>query len=225
MTGAASPISVTLGGVYHWKIDPDFLDECITKCLSDGILSQFDESFFENAEVCYHRRRSELWFHDRSRRDGELFLYDLDREMWYCYSGVSVERLFVYNGGVGFFEGGKICLFDEALATDSYVDKECEIKAVFESGYLDFGGVETDKRLENAVLVAELCGGGLSVCVNDGRVLSLVKLSEADAAAPTIYEPRMPTGRFRMAKLTLCADGPFRQRIYRAELFAQKGKK
>lgn len=225
MTGAASPISVSSSGVYRWKIDPDFLDECITRPLSDPIWSLIDDSFFENAEVCYNRKRAELWFHDRTKKEGRILLYHLDREEWYCYSGVSVDRLFTYRDGVGFTEGGNVFLFDEELVVDRTASEARDIVAICEIDWVDFDGVGVEKRLEEGVFTADLGGGELSVSLEDGEPLTKVTLCEKNGVSARVYEARMPTGRFRDAKLRLVADGPFKQRIYRAELLAQKGKK
>lgn len=224
LTGAASPISVTYGGIYRWRIDVDLLDECTAGQISGDIRPLLDDSFFQNAEVCHQRHRAELWFRDKSKTAGRIFIYSLDRDLWYCYSGIEADRMFAFGGGVGLVHGGKVFLFDEELTVDRFADGECEIKAVYESGWLEFDGVGTEKRLASATLTAELHGGELCVRFGEGAPLSEVKLLAANAVAPDIYEPRMPTGRFRAARLTFLADGAARQRIYRADLLAQKGK-
>ena len=225
MTGASSPITVTLGGIYQWKIDPEFLEECVIKCLSNDVLPLLGETFFKNAEVCFHRRRSELWFRDTANKNGRIFLYHLERGIWYCYCGIEADRLFSFEGGIGYTNGGKVCLFDEHLHADSFTGQIKEIEAFYESGQSDFGNVGCDKRFAGAVLTAELNDGALSIGLEgDKEMLSKLELKEKDAAAIDIYEPRMPTGRFRTARLTLFSKGTSGQRIYRAELLAQKGK-
>ncbi len=225
MTGASSPISVARSGIYLWKIDPDLLDECITRCISDELIPFLEDSFFTGAGICHHRRRGELWFYDPSGKDGRLFLYSLDRKMWYCYSSISVDRMFTFGGGVGFTKGGAVCIFDEELSVDRLADGESRIEAVFESGWLDFGGADADKRLESILLTAELLGGELSASLHDGELLAEEGFFGTDPISSWIYERRAPTGRYRAAKLRLSACGPIRERIYRAELLAQKGKK
>jgi hypothetical protein len=132
--------------------------------------------------------------------------------------------MFAFGTGVGLVLGGGVFLFDETRKTDRYADGERAIEAVFESGWLDFDGVGTEKRLACATLTATPSGGDLFLCIEDGAVLAKTRVKAADAAAPDVYELRMPTGRFRTARLTLVAGGKARQRIYRAELLAQKGK-
>ena len=225
MTGASSPISVAHSGVYLWEIDPDLLSECVVRCISKEMLPVLEGRFFANAGICHHRKRGELWFYDADGGDGRILLYSLDRKTWYCYSGVLADRLFAFDGGVGFVKGDKLCIFDEDLCTDRFFDGEEKISALFESGWLDFDGAGTDKRLEALVLTADLSVGELSASLFDGKLLGEEKIFEADAVASGIYERRVPTGRFRAAKLRLCACGPMRERIYRVELLAQKGKK
>ncbi|MBQ7380611.1 MAG: hypothetical protein IJW69_00850 [Clostridia bacterium] len=224
MTGAASPISVTYDGIYRWRIDADLLDECTATKISGEVRALLGESFLENAEICHRRGRAELWFRDRSRVDGQILIYHLERGVWYSYSGLEADLMFAFGGGIGLVRGGRVFLFDESLSEDRFADGEREIKAVYESGWLEFDGVGAEKRLAGATLIAALDGGGLSVTLEDGEPLAEVELSEHDAVAPDIYEPRMPSCRFRTARLTLVADGAARQRIYRAELLAQKGK-
>ncbi len=223
MTGAASPITVSDGGIYRWKIDSDLLDECITRKLSDDMAPLVDESFWRHAEVCHNRSRAELWFYAKGDAEGRIFIYSLDRETWYCFHGIAADGLFTFAGGVGAVRGGEIFLFDERLSADQMAEGEKPIEAVFMSGWLDFGGVEAEKRLARATLVTAL-GEGMRVGLDDGERLCEVVLTDADRQAPDIYDLRTPTGRFRSVRLTLTASGLDRQRIYRAELLAQKGK-
>ncbi|MBE6662236.1 MAG: hypothetical protein E7606_03010 [Ruminococcaceae bacterium] len=223
LTGAASPITVSDGGIYRWKIDSDLLDECITRKISEDIAPLLDESFWQRAEVCHNRSRAELWFYAKGDTEGRIFIYSLDREVWYSFHGIAVDGLFAFGGGVGAVRGGEVFLFDERLPFDQTAEGEKPIEAFFTSGWLDFGGVEADKHLARATLIATF-GEGVRVGVDDGERLFELTLKAADRQAPDIYDLRTPTGRFRSARLTLTADGPNRQRIYRAELLAQKGK-
>ena len=225
MTGASSPVSVAQSGIYLWKIDPDLLEECTTTCLSSELGSLLEDRFFAEAGICHHRRRGELWFYKAGDKDGRVFLYSLDRKMWYCYSGILADRMFMFDGGVAFAKGNEVFLFDETISADCLKDGEVNIEAVFESGWLDFGCADTDKRLENILLTAELSGGEISVELLDGEPLGEEIFLKTDAVPSGVYDRRAPTGRFRAAKLRLCACGPRRERIYRAELVAQKGKK
>lgn len=224
MTGAAAPVTVAHNGIYRWRIDKDLKEECVLTQLSERIRPLLNEAFFSSACVCPNRIRDEIWFCSPHDEKGRVFLYHPLRETWYCYGGIAADRLFDFGGGIGFTRGGKVFLFDERLSTDLLVEGERKIEASYESGWLDFGDVGTDKRLMGALLTAELGEGTLALTWEDGGLLGEVSFCCEDAAAPDLYEARMPTGRFRVAKLTLTARGAHRQRIYRAELLAQKGK-
>lgn len=224
MTGNASPITVAHGDIYKWHIDPEFIKECSWKPISSAIHPLLDKSFFMNAEVCYHRCRSELWFRDRSRADSHILIYHLDRGVWYRYSGLSLDGMFEFGGGIGFTSGSHIYLFDESLASDMTADGERPITGVYESGLLDFGDLHTDKHLTDILLIADVGDGALSVSVSDGAPLSDTLLCSEPTHSPDIYDLRAPTSRFRAVAFGLTASGGARQRIYRAELFAQKGK-
>lgn len=225
MTGGASPISVARNGIYRLKIDPDLLEECITECISEELSEHFDNSFFTGAGICHHRGRGELWFYHPSGKDGQIFLYSLDTEKWYCYRGIFHDQMFEFGGGIGFAKGSDVFLFDEMLSLDCLVDGEHNVEAVFESGWLDFGGTEADKRLESILLTADLSGGDIAFSLWDGEALEEERFSATDAVPSGVYDRRAPSGRFRAAKLKLCARGGARERIYRVELLAQKGKK
>ena len=224
MTGSASPITVAHGDIYKWRIDSEFIEECSSVPISAAIRPLLDKSFFQNAEVCYHRCRSELWFRDSSQSESRILIYRLDSGIWYSYSGLSIDGMFEFGGGVGYTKGGYVYLFDESLAVDVLTDGEHPITASFESGHLDFGDLHTDKHLTDILLSADIEDGELSVSVSDGNPLFEASLSTKPTHAPDVYELRAPTCRFRAASLRLTASGGTRQRIYRAELFAQKGK-
>ena len=224
MTGTASPITVAHGGIYRWYIDSEFVKECTMTPIADAIRPLLDNSFFENAEVCYHRCRSELWFRDKSRRDGRIFIYHLDKGIWYSYSGLAMDGMFGFGGGVGFTKNGYIYLFDENRSTDVLEDGEHAITATYQSGYLDFGGLNINKSLTDVLFVADIPRGKLSVDLSDKAPLGEAVLGNEPTHAPNIYELRLPTGRFRAASLRLVCEGDQRHRIYRAELYAQKGK-
>ncbi len=224
MMGTDSPIAVAHGGIYRWHIDSEFIKKCSAKPIAAAIHPLLDKSFFRHAEVCYHRCRSELWFRDKSKQDGRIFIHHLDKGIWYSYSGLSIDGLFEFGGGIGYIKDGHVYLFDENLAVDVKEDGEYPITGVLESGHLDFGELHADKHLTDILLRADIGNGELSVSVSDGHPLCEASLGANPTHAPDIYEIRTPTGRFRSANLRLTASGNTRQRIYRAELFAQKGK-
>jgi hypothetical protein len=224
MTGTASPITVAHGNVYKWYIDSEFIKECTATPIAAPIHPLLDNSFFKHAEVCYHRRRSELWFRDKSHPDSRIFIYHLDKGIWYSFSGLAMDRMFSFDGGVGFTKDGHIYLLDEKCAVDVLEDGEHAITATYQSGHLDFGALNLSKNLTNILLAADIPGGGLSVSLSDGMTIGEAILDGKPTHAPNIYELRMPSGRFRAASLSLVCGGDQRHRIYRAELYAQKGK-
>lgn len=226
MTGSASPVAVAQSGVCRLQIDPDLLEECRIERLSGEGLPDVSESFFAHAEVCYNRRRDELWFYDASGASAHILVYAPERGAWYAYGGGGVDRLFAFDGGVGCVRGGELFVFDQTLGEDLLADGAHPIEAVYESGRLDFGELWADKRLEGAVIVADLADGTLVLELSDGVPLVTERISAAvNAVSRGVYECRIPTGRFRTASLTLRLCGSARERIYRAELLAQKGKK
>jgi hypothetical protein len=221
MTGTAAPITVSRGGVYRLRVDPDLLEECESTRLSDAV-----EPFFSggsDVSVCYHHRRGELWF--AARGADRILLYDPERKAWYCYSGVRVGQLFACGDTVGFSSGGELLVFDDALTLDRLADGDHPIEAVFESGWLDFGDASADKRAESLVITASLTDGELELSLGDGALLGQERISGKQPVPAGVYDCRLPTGRFRAARLTLRALGQARERIYRAELLAQKGRK
>ena len=223
MMGTASPVTVSRGSVYRLRLDPDLLEECEITRISDAIEPLLVGSSLADASVCYHQRRGELWL--AARGAARILLYEPGRKVWYCYSGIRAERLFAFGDGVGFATGAEVFLFDEALGLDLLADGEHPIEAIFESGWLDFGDVSADKRLEDLVIVASLAGGELALSLRDAATLGEERITDTKGAPSGVYDCRLPTGRFRAARLTIRAVGPTRERIYRAELLAQKGKK
>ncbi|MBO4979959.1 MAG: hypothetical protein J6D16_06090 [Clostridia bacterium] len=223
MTGTSAPITVSRGGVYRLRIDPDLLEECESTRLSDAVEPFFSGASLADVSVCYHHRRGELWF--AAKGADNILLYAPERKAWYCYGGIFVERLFAFGDGVGFSSGSEVFVFDEALCVDMLSDGAHLIEAVFESGWLDFDDTGAEKRAEGLVITAALSGGELMLSLSDGTPLGEEKISGKHPVPFGIYDCRLPTGRFRATRLTIRALGPMRERIYRAELLAQKGKK
>ena len=123
--------------------------------------------------------------------------------------------------------GGKILPLEDGrveIPMSKLEDGEHAITATYQSGHLDFGALNLNKNLTNILLTADIPGGGLSVSLSDGMTIGEAILDGKPTHAPNIYELRMPSGRFRAASLSLVCGGDQRHRIYRAELYAQKGK-
>lgn len=228
MTGAASPVTVTSGGIYRWKMDPDFIEECVTERISDAILPMLGDNFFTSAKICHYRRRAELWFRDPTDSEGKIFVYGLDTKKWSMFSGIPADELFSCHGGVGFVDGGCIYLFDTTQAVDNFTDGVQAIEAVYESGFLDFSDPGVRKRLAGMTVSADLNDGILKMQMRDnGEIADGVMSNEGDPGdmdPSGIYELRLTSGRFRHARLSLRAPGAARQRIYRAEIYVQKEK-
>ena len=61
-----------------------------------------------------------------------VWIYSLDLELWYSFSGILADHFFEQGGNVGFFNGSEVCVFSEELRKDLLSDGE---KAAYDSHY------------------------------------------------------------------------------------------
>ncbi len=225
VTGASRPVTVTLGGIYRLKIDTDFEDECLVEGISAPISASLSPGFAENALLCHHRRRAELWFSDGEHGDGGIWIYQLDRGCWYHFSALPSRGLFEMAGGVGFYTQDSIFLFDEALLFDVLGEERCEIEATLTCCLLGLSEPSAAKHLVGVSVLAEPCGSPPALSIADGEELSFVRLTDADEAAigSHVYTTGLRTDRFYTARPRLLCAGAGRQRIYAIEFILQKG--
>lgn len=193
--------------------DPDQFD---LVPIAESIPALKNVSFAQNADVCYDAAHGELWFYDKLRPE-KIYVYHLQKKVWYTFSGFTPAFFVTYQGNVGFACETSIYLFDESRNTD---DGE-PIVASLTSGYLFADSAETLKRVSRVTLLAS-CGENAVQLVlhTDKREIPLHVAAKPEQELPVLYDFRVEQGRTRLIRLSLSDTGDYRSRIYRLAVFA-----
>ena len=200
-----APITVSRGGIYRWRIDPQLDTVPSVECISDGISSLLPPDFFRRTRIFYLPDQDLLWLLLPDDPEGRVFLFDCALECWYSYAGIEAEELLAADGQVGFYGGGAVSFFNDALSEDHLDFGAREIVGTFESRIMDLGDDETVGRLLSISGVASL-GGELAVGLYDGKLLDEIVLS-GDGQEASAFLERVAHRRFRRLSLRLRATG------------------
>ena len=218
-----APITVSRGGIYRWRIDPQLDTVPSVTCISGGIDSLLPKDLFRRARVYYQPEEDLLWLLLPGDSEGRVFLYDCTRECWYSYVGIDAEGLLVADGQAGFYGGGAVSFFDDAAAVDKLPFGEREIIGVYESRVMDLGDGEAVGRLLSLGGVASL-GGELAVGLYDGKLLDEVVLA-GEGEEASAFLTRLTRRRFKRLAFCLRATGKSPCRILRLHLHTTKERK
>ncbi len=216
------PICVGDGEILRWSTDTDELNECNAKCISQKINSRLDRSFFDNAIMFLNKPTSELFFSDPNDESDTVWVYNLDTDNWYRFSGIRADYFFSSNGKMGFVSYDTVYLFDDSLYKDTYSDgKESEIVAEFVTHPTDLFINGNKKRLYGMLLEADLDGGEVNVkCMSDGKAISEISF-ESEKHFPISIQKRINSHRFCYTSLRISAGGDARQKIYGTAIWAK----
>ena len=223
VTSGDAPITVSRGGIYRWRIDPQPDTVPSVTCISGGIAPLLPHDCFRRARLFYLPQEDVLWLLLPGDPEGRVFLYDCARECWYSYVGIDAESLLVADGQVGFYGKNAVSFFDEDLEEDLLAFGPREIVGSFESRSMDLGNVEATKRLLSVGGVASL-GGELAVSLYDGGLLDEVVLT-GEGEEASAFLMRVAHRRFRQLSLRLRATGKSPCRIQRLCVHTTKERK
>ena len=164
--------------------------------------------------TAYLSAHDELWMCDPLDATGFVYLYQPLRQQLYRFDHIPASRFLTVNGLFGFFSGKRICVFEEHLTTDAGIAFE----AVATTGWLHFGCPETKKRSLRLSLLAQNTQEMKITLESEHRQC---EINRTDAAlASSVWDTRVPIGRFRMLRTVIRDSGAQRPRITRLALYA-----
>lgn len=142
------PRTVTKDGIYEWRITSSFYqDERYAKRISDQVETSIRAADISKFVACddNYGKTYYLFLNDEL---GTVLVnrYDLNRDgIWCIYRAdllKHVQKAMVYGGTMVFVTEKEVFYFDEASSVDApeeFGGESTQIKAVWESGYMDFG--------------------------------------------------------------------------------------
>lgn len=207
------PITVGRHAILRWNEGTDEHDECNAENICAPIQSLLSDSFFRTAIVHYARRRRELWFHAKGGGD-TVWIYGIDTGAWYRFSGIRADCFLELNHNVAFCYGQTLWIMDEtAFADFDSTWKETSIRAVFQSGLLEYGS-ERQKHAAGISLRAD-SEGTLDVTLTpDVGSPVTVRFAESAQSNHRLHSRRLSSGRFRHATLRLVSDDMTRPTVH-----------
>ncbi len=92
-----------------------------------------NRNFFSEITLHFNKIRDELW----CCCNGDIAVYNMRHHLWYKYTGINADFMFIYNSQTAFSYNGAVYLFDENVYTDNNVGFD----AVYESSLYDLGNI------------------------------------------------------------------------------------
>lgn len=169
------------------------------------------------ASLFYHQSKEELWLALPAMKS--IWIYQFHDKRWFQFTGICAYRMFDVNGSVGFLTQNGVFVLDETIKVDQIGrDTFREIVAEAETNLLDFGSANK-KSLSEVILRGDLDKGEVCVSLVSPDLPSISRSIKGDRSKKhSILKLRLPSGRFRSAKIALTAKGRARQRIHGMEL-------
>ena len=197
------PITVSYQGIYRWSRGSDDTIEYVASPISLPLGDIINNSFCSSAVAFPYRKRNEIWFCSPDDPDKRVWIYSMDHEAWYSFSGVCADCFFEHDGEVGFFNDSGMYIFSEDLKKDLLSDGEKDIVGKLGSNLLMFGDCNVKKRLSR--FIARVSPGAeiaFSVTDPKGRQSSFGFVDTGNET-PGYIEKRLSCHRARHYAFTL----------------------
>lgn len=143
------PRTITQSGIYEWKITSSYYqDERYAQRVSDSVQRSLQEARDIHKFVSCDNDFDKTYYVFLNDDEGTVLVsrYDLAREdVWCIYRGdifKNVSNAFVFNGSLFFTNGTEVFYLSSTATMDAPLeagDEPVGIKALWESGYMDFG--------------------------------------------------------------------------------------
>lgn len=211
------PVAVSGGGILQLRFPSDDPNLCDTTAISNQIAERLSAELLRRAILFWNRTRNQLWVRDPLDSEGLVWIYDLERKLWFSYDGILANSFFEWDGKVYFStDGGDVCYFDEASDTDNGEP----ISAYYNSHYLAFSHPEFPKRSLRFTLCAQTDGGSISARLKTERGEKTFSFSDDAQQIPSFFDRRLAMGRFRFLQFQLSSSTTARCRIYSLSIAA-----
>ena len=195
------PVTVGEMGIYRWNADTDELNECNARTISDSIVSYLSESFFKSAKICSFREQKELWFYDSAEK-GDIWVYSYDLDLWYKYSIPDYDLIFEYGDRICYSKDGNVYMFCYDYTADHTVKGSLDIRAVYDSGVLDFGTTD-EKRLSDIAVYGNSAAAIDVDIYTDGNPNPVRVSGSLPNVAHTLLKRRVGSRRFKTARVSV----------------------
>lgn len=157
------PRTVSKGGIYEWRITSSFYqDERYAKRVSDPVEKSLGQASPENLVICddNHSKTYYIFLNDA---EGTVLVnrYALNGDVWCIYKSSlcrNVKYAVMHGGTMVFATETELFFFDEGATKDApeEIGGEAQaIRAVWESGYMDFGA-DFQRKYSSKIYVSML---------------------------------------------------------------------
>ena len=213
------PFSIGRDAVWHWS-DTSFSDKsCKATNLSAPICGDLDEAKLKNCGIFYNSSTNEVWVY--SKQEDIVWVYGLDSNAWYTFTGFHATDFFDLNGKLAFYQGKKIYVFDNELEFD--IDEsgnELPIIASYSSGIEDPMDGRT-RTLRSISLRADLNGGPITLeFIPDFGEIQTYVLRDEKENGHSLISKRVTSGRFKYGRFKITAS-PVKQLIHSLKINAR----
>ena len=217
VTVGNDPISIGNSDIYQWTSKTDELNEANAFSISDPICDLLDNYYLQNAIVFADNDKKQLWLTSTSSSArGTVWIYDLDKKIWFSYDNVRADMFFKTGNNVGFINGKDVCIFYEDLDKDFITAEDTvgtEIVASIQSGTIDFDTPQF-KRLSSLVFSGDILDSDTQIdifCDNGDH--TNITLDPAGKEHAIITE-RLFSNRFKTMHFKITAKGNSRQTLH-----------
>ena len=211
------PVTAGDGGILQLRFPSDDPNLCDASPLSWQISERLSTELLHRAVLFWNRAHNQLWVRDPQDTEGLVWVFDLDRKLWFCYDGILANHFFEWDGKVWFStDAGDVYFFDETSDTDCGK----AFSAYYVSHYLALSHPEFAKRSLRLSLFAQPNGGTITTRLKTERGEKSFLFSDNALQIPSFFDRRLAMGRFRLLQFRLSTDDSARCRIYSLSIAA-----
>lgn len=205
------PITYFGGKLWKWSAKNDSVNDYTAEVFSAPMAERFSSIRDGKILMQYYAERSELWVSREEDADGCVLIYNTASGVFYTFEHVFASRLIASRTEPMLMRGSELMAFDEALSKDLGYD---DIRAVYRSGWLDFGHPERTKHLQRYFLLANPGGGLITVRFETERGrCAATDITGSSDFVPCTYDRRAALGRFNRLRFSLEASGEGRSEV------------
>lgn len=191
------PVTVSRGGVFKWSASSRRKSDLSAVCLSSPINNLLSHSLCTRSVAYLSKCTNEIIICDPSDALGTAFVYSIDGDRWYAFSGIGAEHLFELSGTLGFSKANAVYTFDPDISTDVLEDGERPIVSRLESGIIMHKPLNEKKRLSQVIMLTSPSADlKFAVTDSDGRTQEFY-LSDTSSERLGYIEKRLDCRRAR----------------------------
>lgn len=113
-------------------------------------------NLFSEITLHFNKIKDELW----CCCGGNVSVYNIRHSLWYKFTDITADSLFIFDSQTAFSHNGSVYLFDE----DVYTDNSVGFDAYYESGIYDLGNIFKSKTVFGFGAAIENIYGATLIC-------------------------------------------------------------